>query len=397
MVERFGASPDKKKERRSNPGLALALVAAMHGVSPAAAAEKLPDFSTALSEDVALSSTASSERTGRTRYEDAIDNNTIPLREQVDFIRNELSVDGDYYRALRDPHTNFPEVSGIYHYISAVSGAMDRAYHDHNIPKGMEKVFDVSVMERSTERLFLTPNDGTSRYCNGFVARIEGDEEDDSVAFISDRHCLEGTKEAEQYVISSDPRQDDAAKDAEGQVPDPSAILQFENGITNERIAGRITVSFSWDAEGKKKVDFSFVMPKRSDQYDTVQNGFVFLRPPEEAKILGKDEKTGRYKIGASGSSGSPVGVFMADGRYHLGGNLLQNTILEDTCKNLCYSAGVAQEPDTLRVFLKEARIFWKAQKSRTTKQNAPAVESWSAKLDVVVPKPRPAKRPRKD
>lgn len=393
MRETLGSSPDKRKKRKSNPGLALALAAALHSAIPAplAEAQEGPKNSAWSSSDV-----FKAPNMDRAEYEDGIDAGGIPLEKQVAFISYALGKGGPYFKEFHAPELDLVHMSEIYHYIDKVSARMTLAYTAHEIPKGMEKVFNTSVIERSTKVLDLKANIKNKRvFCNGFYANADG-----AAVFITDAHCMQHAAEEEgkDYFIPADPRTDIAVRNATDEVPDLSSILQFDRSITDESIAGRVTASFSFGLEGEKKVDFSFVVPERESWYQVKKDAFVILRPPQESEILERDKKTEEVtKIGASGSSGSAVGVLMDDGTYHLAGNLLMNTNLEDTCQNICYSAGLVQAPDAIRETIKAARVFWGAAESKVAQKSAPTVEGWSAsvKEDIQAPKPRPAKRPR--
>jgi len=336
----------------------------------------------------------------RAEYEDAIDADSVPLRAQVDFMRQALGKGGPYFNLLRSASPDPAEMSIVYRYVSIVSARMTLAYHRHEKLPGMESVFDISRLSRSTLPIHFTSSAGLKAYCNGFFARSGGE-----VFFLTDAHCVRYAADPGPYFVPDDPRMDIAVRRAANEVPNPETILQLDDAVTDESIAGRVSVSYSWGPDGTEKVDFSFAMPFARKLYLSVHDksplkidGFVVMRPPEES--LRKLDAQGRPTalIRGSGSSGSPVGVLMDDGRYHLGGNLLQNTVHEDTCQHLCYSVGVIQKPGAVKEAITAARMFRDAGRPQTmARGSTPTVEGWSARVESEVPKAKLAKRPRKD
>lgn len=321
--------------------------------------------------------------------EEFIEQDKIPLATQIKFIETTLQPGGVLYRDLHAKDLSLARFSNILKIVNKVSARLTAAYEHNRQDPSLAAYFDIGKLRNanrhdSFELVDEKKKPGkTHRGCNGSLF-VTGQD----VYFRTAKHCVIDTKREGEFRTSKVAdlaiRYVSPKEYKRYQITDPSELPVFSEGMTTaEASSGRVVATFGFgpDEPAEKliaKTDFSFLLPlpemARKHLYNAndlkkhsfVEHSMIFIKPPSEGRVLSREQsfvdqlfdKPGEVtRVGGSGFSGEGVAVHGGDAEGFRDLGAFQSvTILDDTCRSLCYAVSTVSSPKPLTDLIIEDR-----------------------------------------
>ncbi len=369
----------RKKDQREYLQLALAMIGVLPTTTPATNTPPIKEV--AVHERVVAMPqltpaqwferrlhTRSIDTADLSQMEDMVMKESVDLSLQIKFFQRAFRPDGPYMRLFNDPQLSPDRFWNIISTAGHVSAQIRQVHEKQGSIKGFE---DLTSSETHAILHFSThaiKSEKGGHHCNGFLYR----DAVGAVRFDTDKHCMDQMPHELKAAFTTSTDADAATMLV---TPDKYRFLDppfgetrhlpvLDTTLSKKDIAGQPVISFSVDTKvidiaglHPMKIHYSIAMPWTDvtrriaygddvDQKDPFAKGAYFMiKPPGEGSVI-KYNPDGTVTVGASGSSGSLVGLTGPDGVRVLG-SFMSVRVLEDTCYKRCYTISSFNTPAT--------------------------------------------------